>query len=87
MRGSRERSARSWWSRGLALFHPTRSHGVFAATVILMVSTFLSRVIGLVRMKYIVWLFGRGAQVNVGGLVASTLVNAALVATTTRLVF
>jgi putative peptidoglycan lipid II flippase len=29
-----------------------------------MVSTFLSRVIGLVRVKYIVWLFGRGAAAD-----------------------
>jgi putative peptidoglycan lipid II flippase len=29
-----------------------------------MVSTFLSRIIGLVRVKYIVWLFGRGAQAD-----------------------
>ena len=29
-----------------------------------MASTFLSRVIGLVRVKYIVWLFGRGAQAD-----------------------
>jgi putative peptidoglycan lipid II flippase len=29
-----------------------------------MVSTFLSRVIGLVRVKYIVWLFGRGMQAD-----------------------
>ncbi len=29
-----------------------------------MVSTFLSRIIGLVRVKYIVWLFGRGAEAD-----------------------
>jgi putative peptidoglycan lipid II flippase len=29
-----------------------------------MVSTFLSRIIGLVRVKYIVWLFGRGVQAD-----------------------
>lgn len=29
-----------------------------------MVSTFLSRIIGLVRVKYIVWLFGRGMQAD-----------------------
>jgi putative peptidoglycan lipid II flippase len=32
--------------------------------VVLMVSTFLSRIIGLVRVKYIVWLFGRGAEAD-----------------------
>lgn len=37
---------------------------MFSATVVLMVSTFLSRIIGLVRVKYIVWLFGRGAEAD-----------------------
>jgi putative peptidoglycan lipid II flippase len=37
---------------------------VFSATVVLMASTFLSRIIGLVRMKYIVWLFGSGMQAD-----------------------
>ena len=55
---------RSRWSRGLRLLHPSHTHSVFSATVLLMVSTFLSRIIGLVRVKYIVWLFGRGAQAD-----------------------
>ena len=42
------------------MLHPSHAHSVFSATVLLMVSTFLSRIIGLVRVKYIVWLFGRG---------------------------
>jgi putative peptidoglycan lipid II flippase len=37
---------------------------VFSATVVLMASTFLSRIIGLVRVKYIVWLFGSGVQAD-----------------------
>lgn len=37
---------------------------MFSATVVLMVSTLLSRVIGLVRVKYIVWLFGRGVAAD-----------------------
>jgi putative peptidoglycan lipid II flippase len=39
---------------------PSHAHTAFTATLVLMVSTFLSRIIGLVRVKYIVWLFGRG---------------------------
>jgi putative peptidoglycan lipid II flippase len=54
----------SWWTRGLGLLHPSRAHSVYSATVILMVSTFLSRIIGLVRLKYIVWLFGSGMQAD-----------------------
>jgi len=57
-------SARSRWARFLGAFHPSHAHSVFSATVVLMVSTFLSRIIGLVRVKYIVWLFGRGMQAD-----------------------
>jgi len=46
------------------MFHPAHAHSVFSATVVLMVSTFLSRIIGLVRVKYIVWLFGSGVQAD-----------------------
>lgn len=55
---------RFWWSRGLGLLHPSRAHSVYSATVILMVSTFLSRIIGLARVKYIAWLFGSGMQAD-----------------------
>jgi putative peptidoglycan lipid II flippase len=48
----------------LRLLRPSHAHSVFSATVILMVSTFLSRIIGLVRLKYIVWLFGSGMQAD-----------------------
>jgi putative peptidoglycan lipid II flippase len=55
---------RPWWSRGLRILYPTHAHSVFSATVVLMVSTFLSRIIGLVRVKYIAWLFGRGMEAD-----------------------
>jgi putative peptidoglycan lipid II flippase len=56
--------APSRWSRGLAALHPAHAHSVFSATVVLMASTFLSRIIGLVRVKYIVWLFGSGTDAD-----------------------
>ncbi len=48
------------WSRALAALRPSHAHTAFTATLVLMASTFLSRIIGLVRVKYILWLFGRG---------------------------
>jgi putative peptidoglycan lipid II flippase len=42
------------------MLRPGHAHTAFTATVLLMASTFLSRIIGLVRVKYIVWLFGSG---------------------------
>jgi putative peptidoglycan lipid II flippase len=55
---------RSRLRRLLGALHPAHRHSVFSATVVLMVSTLLSRIIGLVRVKYIVWLFGRGVQAD-----------------------
>jgi putative peptidoglycan lipid II flippase len=46
------------------MLRPSHAHSVFSATVVLMSSAFLSRIIGLVRVKYIVWLFGRGVEAD-----------------------
>jgi putative peptidoglycan lipid II flippase len=46
------------------MLRPSHAHTAFTATVLLMASTFLSRIIGLVRVKYIVWLFGSGTQAD-----------------------
>ena len=48
----------SVWKRAAALLRPGHRHSISSATVLLMVSTFLSGVIGLVRSKYIAYLFG-----------------------------
>jgi putative peptidoglycan lipid II flippase len=55
---------RSKWARAVGMLRPSHAHSVFSATVVLMVSTFLSRIMGLVRMKYIMWLFGAGIQAD-----------------------
>ncbi len=54
----------SRWERGLGMLRPSHAHTAFTATILLMVSTFLSRIIGLVRVKYIVWLFGSGVKAD-----------------------
>ena len=46
------------------MLHPERKQTVFAATLLLMLSGFLSRIIGLVRIKYIAWLFGSGMEAD-----------------------
>ncbi len=51
-------------SRILRVLRPSHSHTAFTATILLAASTMLSRVIGLVRIKYIVWLFGRGTEAD-----------------------
>ena len=48
----------------MGLLRPSHTHTVFTATLVLMVSAFLSHIIGLVRMKYIVWLFGVGMEAD-----------------------
>jgi putative peptidoglycan lipid II flippase len=51
-------------ARGLSLLRPSHAHTAFTATLVLMASTLLSRIIGLVRIKYIAWLFGRGMEAD-----------------------
>src|ERR1700739_1369431 len=55
-----ESRTQSRLARAIGILHPSHAHSAFSATVVLMVSTFLSRIMGLVRVKYTVWLFGRG---------------------------
>ena len=54
---------RTGWTRALGALRPSHAHTAFTATLVLMASTFLSRIIGLVRVKYILWLFGRGMTI------------------------
>ena len=58
------RPQNSRWSRALNSLRPSHAHSAFSATVVLMASVFLSRIIGLVRVKYIMWLFGSGVQAD-----------------------
>jgi putative peptidoglycan lipid II flippase len=46
------------------LLRPSHTHTAFTATLLLMASTFLSRVIGLGKVSYIAWLFGRGVEAD-----------------------
>jgi putative peptidoglycan lipid II flippase len=48
----------------LRVFRPSHRHTAFTATLLLMLSAFLSRIIGLVRVKYIAYLFGAGPQTD-----------------------
>jgi len=57
-------TARSKWVRAVGVLRPSYAHTAFTATLVLMASTFLSRIIGLVRIKYIAWLFGRGMEAD-----------------------
>jgi putative peptidoglycan lipid II flippase len=52
------------WQRALRTFRPSHRHTAFTATLLLMLSAFLSRIIGLVRVKYIAYLFGAGPQTD-----------------------
>jgi len=44
--------------RVLRLFHPSRQHSAFSATVLLITTIMLSRVVGFLREMYIAWAFG-----------------------------
>ena len=57
-------ASRSKWVRGVGLLRPSHTHTAFTATLVLMASTFLSRVIGLGKNSYIAWLFGKGMDAD-----------------------
>ncbi len=48
----------------MRILRPSHAHTAFSATVVLMASTFLSSVFGLVRNMYIAWVFGRGMEAD-----------------------
>ena len=52
------------WRRALQLLRPSHRHTAFSATVVLMAAAVLSRFIGLIRVKYIAMIFGRGMQAD-----------------------
>ncbi len=49
---------RPLFRRVLELFHPSRQHTAFSATLLLITTIMLSRVVGFVREMYIAWAFG-----------------------------
>jgi putative peptidoglycan lipid II flippase len=52
------------WRRALTVLRPSHSHTAFTATLLLMSSVMASRVIGLVKTKYIAYLLGRSAAAD-----------------------
>jgi putative peptidoglycan lipid II flippase len=51
-------------ARLLGTLRPSHTHTAYTATVLLMASAILSRLMGLVRVKYIALAFGRGMQAD-----------------------
>jgi putative peptidoglycan lipid II flippase len=62
--GQRPSRPSSPMARVLRLLRPSHSHTAYTATVLLMASAVLSRLMGLVRVKYIALVFGRGMQAD-----------------------
>src|SRR5580658_814670 len=52
------------WQRAFAMLRPSHRHTAFTATILLMGSAMASRVIGLVKTKYIAYLLGRTAAAD-----------------------
>ena len=48
----------------MGLLRPSYAHTAYTATVVLMASTFLSSLFGLLRNTYIAWHFGRGTEAD-----------------------
>jgi len=78
-------------ARSASIFSTSRQHSAFSATVLLMISSILSGLLGLVRTKYISYIFGAGSVTDaynaafnlpdminyflVGGVASITLVS------------
>jgi putative peptidoglycan lipid II flippase len=61
---SQESRSSSRMGSVLNLLRPSHSHTAYTATVLLMVSAVLSRLMGLVRVKYTTLVFGRGMEAD-----------------------
>jgi len=53
-----------WGSRILRVFRPSHEHTAYSATMLLISTVMLSRVIGYLREAYIAWAFGAGPQTD-----------------------
>ena len=62
--GSSAISSPSPFERMLRVLRPSHSHTAYTATVLLMISAVLSRLMGLLRVKYIALVFGRGVEAD-----------------------
>jgi putative peptidoglycan lipid II flippase len=56
--------ANSFLQRVLRQLRPSHQHTAFSATLLLMTTVFLSRIIGYVRELYVAWTFGAGVQTD-----------------------
>ena len=51
-------------ARLLRNLHPAHQHSAFSATLLLMASVMLARVIGYLREMYVAWAFGAGPKTD-----------------------
>src|SRR5580698_2169882 len=56
--------SRSFGARLLRILRPSHQHTEFSATLLLMATIMLSRVIGYLREAYIAWAFGAGPNTD-----------------------
>src|SRR3974377_301170 len=56
--------ASGFLSRGMRVLRPAPPHSAFTATLLLMASVMLARVIGYLREMYVAWAFGAGPKTD-----------------------
>ncbi|MGD0830370.1 MAG: lipid II flippase MurJ [Terracidiphilus sp.] len=71
--------AQSKWARAIDLLRPSHAHTAFSATILMMGFNFLSRIMGLVRTKYIAYLFGHGTDAFYGAFLLPDMISYFLV--------
>src|SRR3954462_7470956 len=75
--------------RVMRILHPSHQHSAFSATLLLMATVMLSRVIGYIREAYIAWAFGAGPQTDayVAAFTLPDFLNYILAGGTTAITF
>src|SRR3954469_441721 len=76
-------------SRLTRVLHPSHQHSAYSATLLLMSTVMLSRIIGYVREAYIAWAFGAGQQTDayVAAFTLPDFLNYILAGGTTAITF
>jgi len=59
-----EKAKLGLWAKAVRVLRPSHEHTAFSATLLLMASIMLARVIGYLREMYVAWAFGAGPQTD-----------------------
>src|SRR6516165_12826722 len=59
-----EKAKLGLWAKAVRVLRPSHEHTAFSATLLLMASVMLGRIIGYLREMYVAWAFGAGPKTD-----------------------